>query len=86
MTSKLITCISGSFTWRMKSQSISYLLNGSEHIYWILKVKCTQYGFVDKWPSRLEGQWFIEVGQAGGHQFSVESINFGFSGHAADPT
>jgi len=43
-------------------------------------------GFVDKWPSKIEGQWFIEVEQAGGHQFSIEFINFGFFGRAADPT
>jgi hypothetical protein len=31
----------------MKSQSIAYLLNESEHIYigfWTLEMKCTQYG------------------------------------------
>ena len=43
---KLITCFIDGFTLIMKSQSLAYLLNGSEHIYWIwtLKVKCTQYG------------------------------------------
>ena len=35
LTSKLITCFIGDFTSKMKSQSIAYLLNGSEHIYWI---------------------------------------------------
>ena len=28
----------------MNSQLIAYLLIGSEHIYWILTMKCTQYG------------------------------------------
>ena len=32
LTSKLIICFIGSFTLKMKSQSIAYLLNGSEHI------------------------------------------------------
>ena len=33
LTSKLIPCLSGSFTSKMKSQSIVYLFNGCEHIY-----------------------------------------------------
>jgi hypothetical protein len=35
-TSKLITCFIDNFTLKMLSQSIAYLLNESEHIYWIL--------------------------------------------------
>ena len=35
LTSKLITCFIDGFTLKMKSKSIAYLLNGSEHIYWI---------------------------------------------------
>ena len=38
-TSELITCFIDSFTLKMKSQSIAYLLNGSEHIYWILDLE-----------------------------------------------
>jgi hypothetical protein len=38
-TSKLITCFIEGFTSKMKSQSIAYLLNGSEHIYWILDLE-----------------------------------------------
>ena len=33
LTSKLITCFFGGFTLKMKSRSIAYLLNESEHIY-----------------------------------------------------
>jgi hypothetical protein len=46
LTSKLFTCFIGGFTLKMKSQSIAYLLNGSDHIHWIwtLKVKRTQHG------------------------------------------
>ena len=33
LTSKLNTCFNDGFTSNMKSQSIAYLLNGSEHIY-----------------------------------------------------
>ena len=36
LTSKLITCFIDGFTLEMKSQSIAYLLNESEHVYWIL--------------------------------------------------
>jgi hypothetical protein len=46
-----------------KSQSIVYLLNGSEHIY-ILNLgpwrrSALNMGFVDKRPSRMQGQWFF---------------------------
>ena len=34
--SKLMTCFIDGFTSKRKSQSVAYLLNGSEHIYWIL--------------------------------------------------
>ena len=45
-TSKLITCFLDGFTLKRKSQSIAYLLNGSEHIYWILDLEneVPQYG------------------------------------------
>ena len=33
LTSKLITCFIDGFIFKRKSQSITYLLNGSEHIY-----------------------------------------------------
>ena len=39
LTSKLITCFIDGFTSKMRSQSIAYLLNGSEHIYWILDLE-----------------------------------------------
>ena len=35
LTSKLITCFIDDFTSKVKSQSIAYLLNESEHKYWI---------------------------------------------------
>ena len=35
-TSKSITCFIDRFALIMKSQSIAYLLNESDHIYWIL--------------------------------------------------
>ena len=38
LTSKIITCFIDGFTSKMKFQIIAHLLNGSEHIYWILKL------------------------------------------------
>ena len=49
LTSKLIACFIDSFTLKMKSQTIAYLLNGSAHIqyvgFWTSKVNCTQREF-----------------------------------------
>jgi hypothetical protein len=56
LTSKLNTCFNDGFTSKMKSQSIAYLLNGSEHIYWIMDLEGT--GEVHSiwviWTSRLQ--------------------------------
>jgi hypothetical protein len=38
-TSKLITCIVDGFNSKMKSQSIAYLLDASEHVYRILDLE-----------------------------------------------
>ena len=74
LTSKLITCFIGGLTLKMKCQSIAYLLNGV-NIYirfGNLKMKCTEYGIVDKWSSRMQGQWFFQS-QADGQWFLVGS-------------
>ena len=39
LTSKSIMCFIDGFTSKMKSQSIAYLLRGSEHLYWILDIE-----------------------------------------------
>ena len=39
LTSMLITCVIDGFTSKMKSQSIAYLLNESDHIYWIVDLE-----------------------------------------------
>ena len=39
LASELIACFIDNFTLIMKSQPIAYLLNGSEHIYWILDLE-----------------------------------------------
>jgi hypothetical protein len=39
LTSKLVTYFIDSCTLGMKSQSIAYLPNGSEHIFWALEVE-----------------------------------------------
>ena len=51
LTSKLFTCFIDSFTSKRKSQSIAYLLIGSEYTYigfWTLIMKCTQYGLYEQ--------------------------------------
>ena len=35
-------------------------------------------GIVDKWPSRMQGQWFFR-NRAGGQQFSIGSRESGFN-------
>ena len=52
LSSKLITCFIDGFTSKMKSQSIAYLLNGSEHIYWILDL---EYEMHSIWIIRTSG-------------------------------
>ena len=85
LTSQLITCFIDGFTLKMKSQSISYLLNGSEHtyiyIYVILDLADEVHSIWDLWISGLQeckDNGFSEVGRAGEHKFSVMSKKIGF--------
>jgi hypothetical protein len=62
LTSKLMTCFIDGFTSKMKSQSIVYLLIRSAYIY-IYRLDSRPWrwsalntGFVDKQPSRMQGQ------------------------------
>ena len=68
LTSKLITCFIEGFTLRRKSQSIAYLLNGSEHSvyigFWTLKPKCTQYGLYGWATFKMLGSGRAKVGHA----------------------
>ena len=67
-TSKLITCFIGGFSLKMKSQSIAYLLNGNEHIYWILDIEGEVHSIWDLWISGLQeckGNGYFEVERAG---------------------
>ena len=78
LTSKSITCFIGGFTLIMKSQSIAYLLNGSEHIHWILTLEGEVHSIWDLQPSGLQEYKnivFFEVGR-GGQQFSIGFKNF----------
>jgi hypothetical protein len=60
LTSKLITCFIDGFTSKRKCQFITYLLNGSEHEYWILDLETFEsalnmgYNMVKR-PSRMQG-------------------------------
>ena len=68
LTSYLFTCFIGSFTLKMKSESIAYLLNGSEHIYWILNLEGEMHSIWDLWISGLQeckGNGFFEVRRMG---------------------
>ena len=54
LTSKLITCFIGGFTLIMKPQSIAHLLNGSEHVYWILDLEGEVHSIWDLWVSGFQ--------------------------------
>ena len=57
-------------------QAIAYLLNGSEHIYWIWDLENEVHSIWDLWISGLQkckDNNFFEVERAGGQQFLVES-------------
>ena len=72
LTSKLITCFIDGFTSKMKSQSIVYLLNGSEHIYWILDLQNGVHSIWILWTNNLQeckGQ--AKVGGRGSSFFDV---------------
>jgi hypothetical protein len=54
LTSKLSTCFIGGFTLKMKSQSIAYILNASEHTYWMLDLESEVHSIRDLWISGLQ--------------------------------
>jgi hypothetical protein len=64
LTSKLITCFIDSFTSKRKSQSIAYLLNGSEQIYWILDLE-----------NEVHSIWVIDIYLCIHHSFLSISHN-----------
>ena len=53
-TSKLITCFMDIFTLKIRSQSIAYLLNKSEHIHWILDIEDEIHSIWVIWASNLQ--------------------------------
>ena len=79
-TSKLITCFIGGFTLKMKSQSIAYLLNGSEHIYWIWNIEDEVHAIWDLWIRdfrECKGNGFFEVERMGNNFWSgPENLDF----------
>ena len=66
-TSKLFTCFNGDFTSTMKLQSIVHLLNGNEHIYWILDLEGEVHPIWDLWVNGLQecksNEFFFEIGR-----------------------
>ena len=68
LTYKLITCFIEGFTLTMKSQSIAYLLNASEHTHWISNLEGEVHLIWDLWISGLskcKGNGNCDVGRAG---------------------
>ena len=53
LTSKLIICFIDGFTLKMKSKSIAYLLNVSEHIYWIMDLQDEVHSIWVIWTSNF---------------------------------
>ena len=54
LTSKFITMFIGSFTLKMNSQSTACLLNGNEHIYWILNLEDEVHSIWVIWTSGIQ--------------------------------
>ena len=54
LTSKLIRGFIDGFSLRTKSQSIAYLLRGSEHIYWIVDLEGKVHSTWGLWISGLQ--------------------------------
>ena len=66
LTSKLITCFIGGFTLTMKPQSIAHLLNGNEHIYWILDLEGEVHFIWDLCVSGLKNARAMSFSKSGG--------------------
>ena len=71
LTSESITCFD-TFTSGTKSQSITCLLHTHDFRSW--KCSALNMGCVDKWSSRMQGQWFFPSRM--GQKFSIRSISF----------
>ena len=54
LTPKLITCFIDKFNFKMTSQSIAYLLNGSIPIYWILDLGDEMHSMWDSYITDLQ--------------------------------
>jgi hypothetical protein len=77
LASKLITCCIDRFTLRRKSQSIAYLLNESEHIYWMLDLENEVHSIWVIWTSNLQeckGQVKVGAGQGRGTEAPAFSV------------
>ena len=77
LPSKLITCFITGFAAKRKSQSIAYLLNGSEHIYWILDLENEVHSIWVIWTSNLQeckGQARVRVGESRGTEALAFSV------------
>ena len=66
LTSKLITYFIGSFTLTMKPHAIAHLLNGNEHIYWMLDLEGEVHSIWFLWVSGLQECKSNEFSKSGG--------------------
>ena len=65
--SQVVYMLYWQFHYEKKSQSIVYLLDGSEHIYWILDLQDKVYSVWDLWTHDLQeskGNDFFAVGRS----------------------
>ena len=80
-TSKLVTRFIDGFTSKRNSQSITYSLNGSEHIYWILNFENEVHSIWVKWTSGLQeckGNFIFPKLSGAYNSFRSGSKNFKF--------
>ena len=80
LTSKLLTCFIDSFILKMSPQSVAYLLNGSEHLQWILDLEDEVHSIWYLWKSGLQeckGNGFSNSG-GGGISFRLVPKNINF--------
>ena len=73
LTFKFVIWFFGGFTLKSKFRSIAYLLNVSEHIYWIWDLEDEVHSIWDLWTSGLQeckGNDFFKIGRVGSNFWS----------------
>ena len=73
-TSKLLTCFIAGFTSKVKSRSVVDLLNGNEHINWILNLDDEVHSMWVIWTSgfqECQDNFIVSKSGGMGNNFSV---------------